>query len=1611
MNSGDFALSGDLTFADSIDSADQRIGQLLVNTSTGSMAVDGRITFGETSDVVLNRGELTLAYEAATGDDVALVDRVALQLAGGNDVVLTEGYLDVLNTTTTIDGGEPLNLAGRKGLNVFSYRGDISDPTGSGVQESQLINFAAVQLPDVDLNFSGPSAPDLTGRPEWQFPLGGECRVTDDGRTFSEDQDCVGVVGERKVDQSVTITKGAKLTAGVVALGYESGNSLNLKWGSLKAGLVDGSALGSEQINLGSARSRASGSLSIGALQGVDALNQRGGIWSYDIRVGATPLTASGVVRIPKTAATVFSSITGRADEPLLVNNQGILDVRAPFQQGAASSALHGMVTNASVINQGQLRLSAGLQGERSRLINLAGISELAGQSRYDGITWIRGGTVEARNQQALSRTSRTIVGRTGTLDLGGEVQVVDQVFTAPNVDLPLAGVAREQVDAGRLNNGSLITRSLRNGGVTELDHLAILRGGPDRDFDVDLGDLSVSVEGAGGSVWQRKDRGRLISRQIGLTNSGDLNVSGRIVFQSPDGNGEAQLLRNRYGASLTAGAIRMGDGDDIVVNRGVLSLGGVDNPGDDGVSGLAALQLSGGNDLILDRGRIALPLDRFIDGGENYNNDLENPDGLNIYRYANRSRKKNADADLELSRLTLSQLKNFAAVNLGDGWIFPQGNDCRVDSTGREISNDQLCVGVIGLAGEEGTEKQLTVTDGALLRAGVIALDATANRKNRVELNNTIRLDNGAELNALLIEGADVNLSRQRNDAGVEVIVESLGNAPDSIELGAGGGALKASAIEGVDRIVQEGGTWELHIPYSSALTLEGKGDVVLEATTEFFGESEPGQLQLDRIEGSGLSISSAGDFTVDSGIGGDVDLTITDGITAIGGESDYSGPTLVAGGQLLALNSGALSPQSPMTVETSGELLIDTTEQRIPALEGDGVVSLAGATLDIGSDAADAADEFTFEGTMVGGGALVKSGAARMIVTGESLDLGSLTVTGGQLDIRRDFALDGSIDVGVVGGELDLQGFDQRVGNITLAPGGLLKVGELFDPESADHRKVGSVSVEGLTFSGGQLEVDIEQNLGRESTKPYLDFMPGGSGLRVDEASYDADGIAMVLDVVDFEPEDGLEFTIFGGDFDEAELKKLAKRTALIRETDGGLVTIGTFGGLNESLDVPLYDVQLIPGSLKLSVKAADLADQLDGRDPSDLPGCENQGDLCDATLGDVDALPVLPIITWGELARVVGSGLAPRNVDAAGRGLALHNNLLVDVVFDRQPLRLFDQLVAEQASPQIPDVASDEAEVLPTEAPLNEVEVIASAETTTPNPDGVSAWMKGFGGNSRADDSGVLYNDYDLSAYGTSFGVDVALSESFQIGAFANYGDVNLQHRSGDTGGGSWNPEGWGGGLTAQYSTRNFYVQGLVGASEFTGEQTRNILEITSELGGNTAKGEKKVTSYLGALRVGAPFKTGGVVLEPQAQMVWTQNQEQGFSESRGTEKNLRLKYNDRTTNFLETELGMKLSVPIRTGERSLLVPSVRAAWLADWNQNNEAQRIGYKFTNQTVDFDSQLETQNGALIEAGLDYTIQNFNRTSVKVYARGGAEVWGGDRGTTWRGSGGVTFQF
>ena len=462
-------------------------------------------------------------------------------------------------------------------------------------------------------------------------------------------------------------------------------------------------------------------------------------------------------------------------------------------------------------------------------------------------------------------------------------------------------------------------------------------------------------------------------------------------------------------------------------------------------------------------------------------------------------------------------------------------------------------------------------------------------------------------------------------------------------------------------------------------------------------------------------------------------------------------------------------------------------------------------------------------------------------------------------------------------------------------------------------------------------------------------------------------------------------------------------------------------------------------------------------------ELPGCDDAEELCqqlpdlvhpESGLIPSEGLPsTLPILNWGQLAKLLGSGLTPRNIDAAGRGMQTYNNLLADTLFERLPLRQFSPVAVEAAvvdeeqvieevpaqepvrglwnkSGAVSDAAAQQvldqtiaqadasgagsAELVESELKLLEFEGIRYAENPSltaqySERDGWRAWFRGFGGNSQAYSSTILRNDYALNTGGGVVGADLSLSDSVQVGVYANYGNVNV-NQLGDTGGGSWSPDGWGGGITADYWAENFYVQGVLGATGFSGTQKRGILAITESLGDESATAEKSATSIVGALRVGAPFQSGGLYLEPQLTATWTNNNESRFSEG-GVNKALQLSYGSRSTNYLQTALGIKLAYPINSGDRAQWVPMVRVAWLSDWDTGNGDQSIGYSFTNRTVDIASDQSNENGALIEAGLDYTIANLNATSFKVYAKGGAEIWGGDRGTNWRASGGVTFQF
>ena len=429
-----------------------------------------------------------------------------------------------------------------------------------------------------------------------------------------------------------------------------------------------------------------------------------------------------------------------------------------------------------------------------------------------------------------------------------------------------------------------------------------------------------------------------------------------------------------------------------------------------------------------------------------------------------------------------------------------------------------------------------------------------------------------------------------------------------------------------------------------------------------------------------------------------------------------------------------------------------------------------------------------------------------------------------------------------------------------------------------------------------------------------------------------------------------------------------------------------------------------------------------------------------------------------TKKDLIEVVKRGLLPRNVDGAGQTLATYNNLLADAIFERTPMRQFTEVGPEVAVEPTPD-----PEVVPAPEPvqglwsksgeMNEAEanayldeatappqplVVADAHTAAEHQgehlieingkiyadnvsltaeyagrDGVRGWFRGFGGSSADSngESGTIFNPYTISAIGGVVGVDVSLSESFQLGAYANYGDISLSQRNGveDLGGG-WNADGWGGGVTADYWTQNFYIQGLLGVTGFSGEQRRHIAGYGSLFDNQTAKGDKHATSMVGALRLGAPFQSGSTYIEPQLTATWSGNSEHRFSESADNER-LGLTYKSRKTNYLQTALGVKFAWPMKTGNTGLFTPSLKLAWLADWDKGNDGQTIGFNFSDKTYKVGSNQDDVNGALIEAGLDYSLLKLEGTTVKGYLRGGAEVWGGNRGTNWRASGGLTFQF
>jgi outer membrane autotransporter protein len=284
-----------------------------------------------------------------------------------------------------------------------------------------------------------------------------------------------------------------------------------------------------------------------------------------------------------------------------------------------------------------------------------------------------------------------------------------------------------------------------------------------------------------------------------------------------------------------------------------------------------------------------------------------------------------------------------------------------------------------------------------------------------------------------------------------------------------------------------------------------------------------------------------------------------------------------------------------------------------------------------------------------------------------------------------------------------------------------------------------------------------------------------------------------------------------------------------------------------------------------------------------------------------------------------------------------------------------------------------------------------------TNEVNEPGLNAWVRGFGGGSSNGAAGDRYANF--SNGGSQIGFDIPINDETRIGLFGTYAVMNGT----DGARGSWDSDGWGGGAYAEYWTSDFYLRGMVSAGGYDGEHRRKI-------DGETAKGDRSGNSWTGVLNIGAPLQSGDWIIEPQAQLSYTNTSLDKFSEH-GANRRDRLRFHEMEVDQLGSELSVKFAIPIRDGERSLFLPSLRVGWAADWGMSGDHQKVSYLESGKSQRWDVNGNDDHAALVELGLDYTTFNFQDTSMGVYARGGGLLWAGNRGTSWQVQGGLNFKF
>ncbi|GAB5559231.1 MAG: hypothetical protein SynsKO_08780 [Synoicihabitans sp.] len=208
------------------------------------------------------------------------------------------------------------------------------------------------------------------------------------------------------------------------------------------------------------------------------------------------------------------------------------------------------------------------------------------------------------------------------------------------------------------------------------------------------------------------------------------------------------------------------------------------------------------------------------------------------------------------------------------------------------------------------------------------------------------------------------------------------------------------------------------------------GAGDLILDggtlATTNTFALA-PSRGQTLGSNGGTISPAASTTLTYDGTVTGSGSLTKSgDGILALGGNSDYTGATIIESGELHISQDSALGASTQIFVN---DAVLGATESFTLDANRDISLVSANSTLQV-----DSGKTLSFDGDINGSGSLHKSGSGTLALSGNATHSGATNVTGGTLSLTdNDILPDASLVTLDAGTTLRLNGNSETIGTIT--------------------------------------------------------------------------------------------------------------------------------------------------------------------------------------------------------------------------------------------------------------------------------------------------------------------------------------------------------------------------------------------------------------------------------------------------------------------------------------------------------------------------------------------------------------------------------------------------